>query len=224
MSRFLRHPAVPFVGPFVVFLALLAVMPRLGLDGRLSLALWFAVPAAAIVAWSRNELEFRPASPLMSVLVGVAVFAIWIAPDLLIPGWRKSILFQNAVVGVAQTSLTEAVLMDPVSLVLRSARAILLVPVLEELFWRGWLLRWLAEPDFRKLPLGHFDSRSFWLVAILFALEHGSYWEVGFAAGVAYNWWMVKTKRLSDVILAHAVTNGCLCVYVVTTGHWEYWL
>jgi CAAX prenyl protease-like protein len=92
------------------------------------------------------------------------------------------------------------------------------------LFWRGWLMRWIANPDFRRLPLGHFDRRAFWVVAALFAVEHGSYWDVGLAAGVLYNWWMVRTRRLSDLILAHAVTNACLCAYVIAAGKWEYWL
>ncbi len=224
MTNALRHPALPYVGPFVVFIALLAVMPKLGLEGRVGLALWLVVPAAAIVAWSRGVLEFRPARPWLSIAMGIGVFVIWIAPDTLIPGWRQSVLFQNAIVGAAKSSLAADTLADPWSLALRSVRAILLVPILEELFWRGWLMRWIAEPDFRKLPLGHYESRSFWLVAVLFALEHGSYWDVGLAAGVAYNWWMVKTRRLSDLILAHAVTNASLCAYVVKTGRWEYWL
>jgi membrane protease YdiL (CAAX protease family) len=59
---------------------------------------------------------------------------------------------------------------------------------------------------------------------VLFASEHGAYWDVGLAAGVAYNWWMVRTRSLGDLILAHAVTNLCLSVYVIAAGKWEYWL
>lgn len=218
------HPAIPYVGPFVIFLALLAAMPHIALPPRAGLVLWLAVPAAAILLLSREVLQLRPSRPLWSLALGVAVFFLWVGPDVLWPEWRNSVLFRNALVGQAQTSLPAAVLADPWSIVLRSARAVLVVPILEELFWRGWLMRWIAEPDFRKLPLGHYDARSFWIVAVLFALEHGSFWDVGLATGIVYNWWMVRTKCLGDLILAHAVTNACLCWYVVAGGHWQYWL
>jgi membrane protease YdiL (CAAX protease family) len=46
---------------------------------------------------------------------------------------------------------------------------------------------------------------------------------VGLVAGVIYNWWMVRTRSLGDLILAHGITNACLSAYVVFAGHWEYW-
>jgi hypothetical protein len=38
------------------------------------------------------------------------------------------------------------------------------------------------------------------------------------------NWWMIRTRSLADCILAHAVTNGCLAVYVISLSRWQYWL
>lgn len=213
-----------YVGPFGVFMVLLAVMPRLQLEPRASLALWLVTCTTAILIWSRRVLEFRPSQWILSTLVGVGVFVLWVAPDLLVPGWRSHWLFQNSITGELKTSLPANALTDTVALTLRVLRACLLVPVLEELFWRGWLMRWLIEPKFDEVPLGSFAQNSFWGVALLFALEHGPYWDVGLMAGIAYNLWMIRTKRLSDLILAHAVTNACLCGYVLWSGRWEYWL
>ena len=84
-------------------------------------------------------------------------------------------------------------------------------------------MRWIISPRFEQIKLGAYGAASFWITAVLFASEHGAYWDVGLIAGVAYNWWMIRTKSLGDLILAHAVTNGCLCAYVVATHHWEYW-
>jgi len=99
------------------------------------------------------------------------------------------------------------------------------VPILEELFWRGWLMRWIIDPqDFEKVPLGTFAPAAFWLTAILFASEHGSFWDVGLAAGIVYNWWMIRTRNLWDCIIAHAVTNALLAAYVIGAGQWQYWL
>ena len=97
-------------------------------------------------------------------------------------------------------------------------------PVLEELFWRGWMMRWLIDHNFLKVPLGKYTPTAFWVVALLFASEHGPYWEVGLAAGIIYNWWLVRTRSLADCILAHGVTNALLCAWVLATGQWQYWL
>ena len=86
------------------------------------------------------------------------------------------------------------------------------------------MMRWVTHRDFQSVPLGHYAALSFWTVAVLFASEHGSYWDVGLAAGIAYNWWLIRTGNLADCILAHGVTNACLAVYVLTTGAWQYWL
>lgn len=220
----LRHPAVPYAAPFICFLLCLAALPKLGLPPRVELGLWLASGFAVLFCFSRPVLDFRLRAPLASAAAGAAVFVLWIAPDLLVPGWRGHWLFSNALFGRPETSLPAAALSDPAVLALRVARAVLLVPVVEELFWRGFLLRWLEREDFLSVPLGSYNRRAFWLCAALFALEHGPYWDVGFLAGAAYNVWMVRTKSLADLMLAHAATNGCLAAWVLWSGRFEYWL
>jgi len=181
--------------------------------------IWFAV-------FYRNKpaVEWKVTNLWATLGIGVAVFVVWIAPDLLIPGYRKFVLFNNSVVGHAATSLAGGSTMSWPVLVLRTFRAVVIVPIIEELFWRAWMMRWLIDNDFEKVPLGAYAPGAFWIVAVLFASEHGPYWDVGLAAGIIYNWWMVRTKSLGDLILAHAVTNFILSVYVIAAGKWEYWL
>jgi len=97
-------------------------------------------------------------------------------------------------------------------------------PIIEYVNSNITLMRWMIAPDFRSVRLGTYSALSFWTVALLFASEHGSYWDVGLMAGIIFNWWMIRTKSLGDLILAHAVANACLCAYVVAAGKWEYWL
>jgi CAAX prenyl protease-like protein len=112
-----------------------------------------------------------------------------------------------------------------VFLFFRIAISVVAVPILEELFWRGWLMRWLIDSeDFTRVPLGAYSLNAFLIVAVLFASEHGSFWDVGLLTGLVYNGWMVRTRNLWDCILAHAVTNGILAAYVVLGGQWQYWL
>ncbi|MBV9759533.1 MAG: CAAX prenyl protease-related protein [Acidobacteriaceae bacterium] len=218
-----QYASLKYVAPFALFLLFLALSPRLPID-----PFWEAplrVAALAVVCtlcWPR-ELRLRPARWLASVGIGAVVFALWIAPDLLIPGYRSLPLFSNAVVGHAHSSLGDAALHSRWILAWRTARAVLIVPVVEELFWRAWLMRWLINTDFRKIPLGTYAPLSFWLTAILFASEHGPYWDVGLVTGVIYNWWMIRTKSVADCILMHAVTNGLLSAYVIAAGQWQYW-
>jgi CAAX prenyl protease-like protein len=184
------------------------------------------VTVMAAVLWliARPVIDLRVHHLAATLGIGMAVFAVWIAPDLLISGYRHFWLFDNAVVGKAATSLSTAARLSWPVLALRMIRAVAIVPIVEELFWRAWLMRWVIDNDFQKVPLGKYTALSFWIVAVLFASEHGSYWDVGLAAGIIYNWWMVRTRSLGDLILAHAVTNFALGVYVIAAGKWEYWL
>jgi CAAX prenyl protease-like protein len=219
-----RYPSVPYIAPFAVFLLFLLADPYNPLPERLEYPLRISILSAVIWFVSRGVISFRIANLSGSLFLGVGVFAAWIAPDLLVPGWREHWLFQNSVTGTLRSSLTEGARNDAFILTLRSLRAIVVVPIIEELFWRTWMMRWIIDADFRKIALGSFSAVSFWLTALLFASEHSSYWEVGLVAGVAYNWWMLRTRSLGDCILAHAVTNACLSLFVVVTGKWEYWL
>jgi len=170
-----------------------------------------------------RELSLIPVRWPASVALGAAVFILWIAPDLLFPGYRNSILFSNQIFGYVHSSLPAQALHSSWVLAWRTARAVLIVPVAEELFWRGWLLRWLTNPDFRKAPLGACSPFAFWITAALFASEHGPYWDVGFATGLVYNWWMMRSKSVASCVLMHAVTNGLLSAYVIAYNQWQYW-
>jgi CAAX prenyl protease-like protein len=85
-------------------------------------------------------------------------------------------------------------------------------------------MRYLIRAEFLGVPLGTYSSMAFWVTALLFATEHGPFWEVGLLAGVAYNIWLIRTKSLGDAILAHAVTNVCLAGYVIGLQKWTYWM
>jgi hypothetical protein len=216
-----RHPAVPYVLPFAVFIALLAIQSVVTVPAWLRLTL----SLGAILAVSLPVLRHRPTQPLLSVLLGAAVFLIWVGPDYLAPWWHHLPLFDNGIVGHPAGNTPPASKNDPVFLFFRIAISVVAVPILEELFWRGWLMRWIINSqDFEKLPLGTFALGPFLIVALLFASEHGSFWDVGLLAGIAYNWWMVRTRNLWDCIIAHAVTNAILAAYVVVGGQWQYWL
>ncbi|MEZ4589136.1 MAG: CAAX prenyl protease-related protein [Gemmatimonadales bacterium] len=215
---------VPYVVPFLVFIAFLSVGPALPVSPRVEAMVRVGVLLAVILLVARPALDVRITRPLASVAVGALIFAVWIAPDVLWPAYRESTLFQNGLTGRVESSMSAEARADRVVVALRFARAALIVPVVEELFWRGWLPRWLDRmEDFASIPLGQYTRWSFWGTAILFALEHGSFWDVGLVAGIGYNVWMQRTRSLGDLMLAHGVTNALLSGYVLHAGQWQYW-
>jgi len=218
-----RDATAAYVTPFAAFIAVMAAEHLLLPHSQMLYPIRLAIVLAVILLVSRPYLRFRPKNPVASVAVGVAVFLIWIAPDRLF-GYRHFWLFDNAIVGSISTSIPTGPQASYGFLALRTLGSAAVVPIVEELFWRGWLMRWLINPDFEKVPLGTYAPAAFWIVAVLFASEHGPYWEVGLLAGIIYNWWMIRTKSLADCMLAHGVTNGILAAYVMGNGQWQYWL
>ncbi len=225
LSLLKQYPSLAWIAPFAVFMLLLAVAPTLAIPQPWESVLRVGVLAAVLVLFSSGVLRtLRIKHAVGSVLLGLAVCALWVAPDLLFPGWRTHWLFQNGITGTLKNSIAPTELSDPLVLTLRFARAALLVPILEELFWRGWLPRWIVNNDWEKVPLGTYTRGAFLISAVLFAMEHGPYWEVGLLCGLIYNWWMQKTRSLGDLILVHAVTNAALSAFVLVTKRWEYWM
>ena len=216
-------PTIKHILPFIVFVLFLAGHEYIPMPPVWEYPFRVAVMAAVLFFVSRGVIDLRVREWAGSIGIGVGVFAVWIAPDLLWPHYRESVLFQNAITGKIAGSVPDALHTSWLVLVFRTIRASIIVPIVEELFWRGWLMRWIVNPDFEKIPLGTYAANAFWITAVLFASEHGPYWEVGLVAGIAYNWWMIRTKSLSDCILAHAITNALLSCYVIMYGQWQYW-
>jgi CAAX prenyl protease-like protein len=219
-----KYPSLGYVAPFAVVILFIAITPYV------PLAAFWLWPVQVLVgllvcflSWP-EELSMRPAFALTSLAIGLAVFAIWVAPDVLVPGYRGGILFSNGIVGQPHSSLPLEAQRSFWVLAWRMARATVVVPIAEELFWRGWMMRWLINPNFQNVRLGTYAPLAFSLTALLFASEHGPYWDVGLITGIIYNWWMVRSRNVADCILMHAATNFVLSVYVLETGNWQYWM
>ncbi|HDQ41835.1 MAG TPA: CAAX prenyl protease-related protein [Desulfonatronum sp.] len=151
---------------------------------------------------------------LGAIGLGLAVFVLWINMD-----WTYGALSEPP--GFNPHVFPDGVLRWSM-IAVRMAGAVLVVPVMEEIFWRSFLLRYLINPAFAKIPLGAFTWPSLLICALLFGLAH-HFILAGIMAGLAYAWLLYKTKSLAQCVLAHGVTNLALAVYVLHTGQWIFW-
>ena len=100
--------------------------------------------------------------------------------------------------------------------------AALVVPVMEELFWRSFLMRWIDSPAFLQMNPANTRLKAFVVTVVLFGFEH-NLWLAGIVAGAVYSLLYMRSQTLWSPILAHAVTNGMLGLWIISTGHWSYW-
>lgn len=121
---------------------------------------------------------------------------------------------------------------DPYSLVDPTRRAaflaarlyglIVVVPVMEELLLRSFVIRYATDPALSHVPVGSYSPLGFWVVVGLAAGSHPE-WLSAIMANVAYNLLLRRTRSLFATIVAHSVTNGALGVYTLTTRDWVFW-
>jgi CAAX protease family protein len=93
---------------------------------------------------------------------------------------------------------------------------------LEEVFYRSFLYRYFAKPNFLSVPLNRFQLWPFFATAAVFGCSHFQ-WLAGILCGMAYQWLVLRKNRLGDAMTAHAITNFLLGVWVVWQGAWQFW-
>lgn len=210
----------PFV-VYVFFMLLAELLSRSGWSAY-ELRLFYVVKIAAVAGllWVLRsayvELRLpRGAGALtwgVAVAAGAAVFVAWINLN---AGWM--------IIGAPNgfNPRGEAGI-DWMMAAARMTGAVLVVPLMEELFWRSFLMRWIAKHDFLTVEPAHAGSKAFVISTVFFAFEH-NLWLAGLAAGAVYSLLYMRSGTLWSPILAHAVTNGLLGVWIIYTGNWSYW-
>lgn len=214
MARIL--PFALYIG-FMAFGQLLqSVAPVV--DWRWWYLLQIGAALLAMVVYARSYVELadltglQQAGPL-AVAVGAAVFVAWIALDLPWAGGGDTAGF-DATKGDGR--------IDWVLVVLRLFGAVAVVPLMEELFWRSFILRWIARRDFLYQAPAAVGLRALILSSLLFGIEH-ELWLAGIVAGLVYGALYMRSGNLWSPVVAHATTNLLLGIWVVATASWRYW-
>lgn len=214
------------IAPFAVFMALLALRGAAPADGSwgfdpawLYAAATVAVGALIVVQWRHwGELarQHWPAGRelALAVAVGLAVFGLWIVLD---APWMT--LGEPT---ARYVPLDADGRVDPVRVAVRWVGAALVVPLMEELFWRSFLMRWIERSQWQGVDPRRVGLKAVLLSSFVFMLAH-TLWLAAIVAGLAYAWLYVRSGSLWAPVVAHAVTNGALGVWVVATGQWQFW-
>lgn len=212
--------SLPF-GLYIVFLAIEGVLPGWapGVDVRWLYPVKVGFVALALAVLWRHYAELRtdwlaPADLILSVVLGFVVVVLWVNLD---AGWMLM-----GEMGEGYDPRDAEGQIDWLMVAFRIVGAALVVPLMEELFWRSFIQRWVQQGDFLALDPARIGVKALLIASALFATAHVQ-WFAGLIAGLAYGWLYIRTRNLWAPIIAHAVTNGALGVYVVTTGQWRFW-
>jgi hypothetical protein len=225
--------AMPRILPFALFMAFIALEslirwltgPAPSSETAISPTLLWLYPlriavilSALLYLWPayqelRDTLCSNVSEALLVLVVGILVYVAWVRMD-----WSWAMQGQPTGDNPFQAGMGVGIVLAAI----RIFGAVVVVPVMEELFWRSFLIRYVVTPTFTTVRLGTFTPLSFGVTVVLFGLEH-HLWLAGMLAGVAYNLILYKTRRLWPCILAHAITNLLLGIHVLLTGEWHWW-
>jgi CAAX prenyl protease-like protein len=217
---------VAFTLPMAVFLALLGLASLLRKPGA---GFWLASPeywiypaqtllGGAVVVWFWREYGLgAPRKVWFALAIGLAVFAVWIAPPQFFGFAPRLTGFDPEVFDAHSPGYW-------ITVVVRFLRLVIVVPLVEEIFWRGFLLRYLINERFTAVAIGTFSWLSFAVVTLAFGFSHSrADWIAGVICGALYNLVAYRTRSLASCVVAHAVTNCLLGLWVMQTRQWGFW-
>jgi len=106
----------------------------------------------------------------------------------------------------------------------RLVGAAVVVPFMEELFWRDFCWRSVIDFEgFQRVRVGEWSWRAFVVVSLVFSLVHGNWWLTSIVWAFMIGGLLAYTRSLGACIVAHAVTNLLLGLYVLKTQQWYFW-
>lgn len=218
------NPAVARILPFAAYIAFLVLGQQLAAaypqwDLRWLYAAQVGVVLATLLLFARHYVELAdPAGVgardwLLALAAGTAVFVAWVNLDL---PWARTGDGSGFDPSRADGSL------DWTLVAMRLFGAAVVVPVMEELFWRSFILRWIAQREFLRLVPAAAGLRALLASSLVFGVEH-DLWLAGILAGLVYGGLYMRSASLWPPVAAHALTNLLLGLWVVATGSWRFW-
>ena len=213
VSEEINPIAAALLVPFLVLMGSMMVTAALSNGFDRLYPLRVLAVAAAIFWFRRVYAGWDWGWSWLSVCIGGAVFIEWIAFERLTTGGGTTLGADVAALGQSESVIW---------LAFRVIGSVFVIPLAEEMAFRGYLLRRLAAADFEGIEASRFNWVSFLLSSAAFGLLHGR-WLAGTVAGVGYALAFYRRGKLGDAIVAHMTTNGLIALLVLITGAWSLW-
>ena len=224
MPGFFGRPSTARILPFATYMAFIAIADLLERLGASADQLRWLYPAkvlmvaAVLLAYRHHYSELvgrtmRLRHVAQAVAVGIVVLLLWISLN---ASWMQI----GTSAGFNPTGVDGRI--DWLLVACRIVGAAVIVPLMEELFWRSFLMRWLERHDFLNVYPASVGLKAIVVTALLFGIEH-NLWLAGIVAGLAYSAVYMRSGNLWSAVLAHATTNGLLGVWILATANWTYW-
>jgi exosortase E/protease (VPEID-CTERM system) len=204
-----------YLMPFLAILAASLISQAVSSGFEWLYPLRFFAAAAALWCFRRRYARLDWSFSWVGLLGGVAVLVIWMGLERLYP----PATLHSIAGGLSHLSTAPKVIW----IGFRIAAAVVTVPLAEEIAFRGFLMRRLISADFESVSSRAYTPASFLISSVAFGILHGDRWLAGVIAGVIYGWIFVRRGSIGDAVLAHAVTNALLAVWVLSTGAWQLW-
>jgi len=228
-----EHPWWPYIVPIGLFLSFTSAegMFPAGPNGEAD-PFWYPIyyslkiTIVAISAWvartSWRDLRPIPGIPtlLVSAGLGLLVAVVWV-------GLVNHVPYPTFGEVGERIGFDPGTIAQPAGrwgfLVARFLGLVLIVPLIEELFWRSFLMRWIINPDFERVPVGQVTWPAALVTSAMFAVAHPAEWPAALLTGLAWAGLLARTKSLFACFLSHLVANLALGVYIMATGAWRFW-
>lgn len=236
------EPKAPLMAPFMTYLLLL-LLNDLFPTNLLPVAVVLHMACVLWVIWLFRHHYPKWGKPhlVISIIVGLLATGLWVGGQ----KWLDGIVIGGQSLGYPLSTSWQPPFfsLNPPSeplinpqdqlgtgtlfwtyAMLKLARAVLVVPIIEELFWRGFILRAFVRWHwFDQVPWGQFAWRAFIGSALLSVLQHPSNWGVSIACWLLYNALFYWKKSLSCLMIVHGVTNLALYIYILYYHDWRFW-
>jgi uncharacterized protein len=219
---------LPYVLPMFAYVALGGLESYLPQVDSHPSPVWYPIAygvrvvIVAAMAWYYRSTwrDLRPfpnaSSIVLGIVSGLIVTGLWIGLDGLYP----TLPFLGKRVSFDPTRMSHGARIG--FYVVRLIGLVLVVPLIEELFWRSFLIRWLIDPDFRRIPIGQVTLFSAAVTSVLFAVAHPE-WLPALLTGLLWAWLLHQTRSLAACLISHVVANLALGIYVIQFGAWKFW-
>lgn len=176
---------------------------------------------------------------ILGCLGGVIGIALWILPTHLYTSfdlgnsYEKEAPWFYEYLGLAERAegfdagvFTKDSVKYWIAIVLRFVRAVILVSLVEEIFWRGFLMKFVMKKsaDYSKIAFGEHSWRSYFIVTFFFTMVHQPVdWLGAIIFGTIMYFVAIKTKSLFACFLMHFVANFLLGCYALQYSKFGLW-